>query len=503
MKTTAIRLFSLLTGIILFDYLFYKQEPGVNVLLFVLLILLLIKVSGRQLFQNRRQVLATLGWLVSGISVALYGSILSVLAFSGAALVFLGYSLEPELKAPPLSMIRSGLNFFAAPFTFGREIADSFMPKHHLLRLMRTLKLLIIPVILVITFIMIYRSANPLFDKTFDFIDIQFNRFIEWIEHYLSVAHLMFIIFSTVLFMGILYRSLNTLLVKLEANKPDELVRQKRSRQRYLITKARMTALKDEFRMGLFIFAMLNSVLLLANVTEILWLNSEYKKISAPIMSKNLHEGTWLLIVSIMLSMLVTLILFRKNLNFYSRNKWLVIGALTWIIQNLVLGINVALRNGYYISEYGLTYKRIGVFFCLLLVIIGLMFLWIKIRQKKSTWYLLRMNCWSIYIAFLLFSIINWDSIIITYNLRDNAPRIDPYNIIRLPDRNLRLLFLNHEKLNAADPASEPTIGSKLTEKAINFQERIRDKEWKSFNYMEWRAAKFLDASTQVEKQNQ
>lgn len=55
MKTQLFRLVSLITGIFLFDFLFYNQEPGINALLFVLIILGLLKISGRDLNSTKRQ----------------------------------------------------------------------------------------------------------------------------------------------------------------------------------------------------------------------------------------------------------------------------------------------------------------------------------------------------------------------------------------------------------------------------------------------------------------
>jgi hypothetical protein len=228
---------------------------------------------------------------------------------------------------------------------------------------------------------------------------------------------------------------------------------------------------------------MLNLLLVIVNVSEVTWLGEQYRKVSAPEMSRHLHEGTGLLIISIILSMLVILYLFRKNLNFYPKNALLVRGSLVWIVQNGILGMNVALRNWFYISQYGLTYRRIGVFFFLVLVIAGLVILWIKIRGLKTTWYLVGKNAWSFYVAFLLLSVINWESLIASYNLRDSAPSVDTENLMSLPDCSLKILDQHRLQLIKADPGNKEYINNRLDKRIHYLVGRQKNLDWQSQNY--------------------
>ena len=66
-----------------------------------------------------------------------------------------------------------------------------------------------------------------------------------------------------------------------------------------------------------------------------------------------------------------------------------------WVVQNFILGISVFLRNYHYISFHGLAYKRIGVIVFLVLVLIGLVTLFVKLRERKSFFYLVRVNGWA------------------------------------------------------------------------------------------------------------
>jgi hypothetical protein len=71
----------------------------------------------------------------------------------------------------------------------------------------------------------------------------------------------------------------------------------------------------------------------------------------------------------------------------------------------------------HYINYFGLAYKRIGVFFFLASVIFGLISLYLKIKESKSSYWLFKINTWALYIGFVLFAIPDWDIIISKHNL--------------------------------------------------------------------------------------
>jgi hypothetical protein len=491
MKATHIRLLALAFGIIFFDFLFYKQAPGLNALILAPVVLVLIILSGRKPILTVRLVVSAGGMILAGVSVAMYGSFISVLAYFGSFGVLLGFSLEPELRSIFSVLVQAAFNYFTAPFTLISESFEMLRLKKHLPWLWKSLKITIIPIILLFIFTTLFRFANPLFNQLFHTLDTLMKQFLHWLEQYLSIGHIIFLFFTSILIIGILYNGRNSYGKRLEADRQDDLVRKRKKRWNPSHFKA--TALKDEYHMGILVFTTLNFLLLVVNITEVFWLNGEYRNNSAPAMSQNLHEGTGLLILSILLSMIVMLVLFRKNLNFYSKNKWLVRGSIAWIIQNGILGINVALRNWFYISQYGLTYKRIGVFFFLALVLIGLVFLFIKIGKRKTNWFLIRQNAWSFYYAFLLLSIINWDALIISYNLRANAPVIDISNLLDLPGNSLKLLDEHRANLYRADPGQENLIKDKLDKRIEYFLERQKNLEWQSKNYEDWRTYQYFN----------
>jgi hypothetical protein len=124
--------------------------------------------------------------------------------------------------------------------------------------------------------------------------------------------------------------------------------------------------------------------------------------------------------------------------------------AIVWVVQNFILGISVFLRNYHYISFHGLAYKRIGVVVFLALVLVGLVTLYIKIRDRKSLFYLARVNGWAAFVALIVLSTVNWDGMIVRYNLGHwNQGEIDVDNYLEMSDKVLPLLYADIDKVEA------------------------------------------------------
>lgn len=482
MKSYLLKLLVLLIGIIVFDYLFYMQAPGLNALIWIPVMFGMIRLSGKKIELDKSRLLSITGLTIAGTAITLYGSALGFLAYLGSFFLFLGLQLEIGIKTPIPALIQAGFNFITAPFSLLSETSSISKPGKTFRWIWRFLKLIVIPLIILIIFITLFRYANPVFNRIFLHLDVLFSRFFDWILSFLEIGHFVFLCFTSVLMIGILYKGRHRFGLNIENGRVDALERTRRTWKGSGIFAKRMTSLKDEYRMGLILLFAMNLVMIVVNISEVIWLRQEYSTYSAARMSDQVHEGTSLLIISILLSILVLLILFRRNLNFYPKNRSLILGALAWMVQNGILGLSVIVQNWMYISQYGLTYKRIGVYFFLALVIIGLFLLYTKIRGKKSGWYLVRTNSWSFYLFFLLLAIINWDSLIIQYNLRENAPKVDVYYLLDLPERNIGQLERARPLLLKNAPGHEEEVSSILDKKINRFKKVETDVKWTSYS---------------------
>ena len=135
--------------------------------------------------------------------------------------------------------------------------------------------------------------------------------------------------------------------------------------------------------------------LFLINIIDIkyVWLGFTFHRDAN--MAAYVHEGAWLLILLHYSGNAAVVIFFRGNLNFYKKNKWLRYGAYLWIFQNSFLVFSVFNRDYYYISHYGLAYKRVGLLFFLAMVLAGLVTVFLKIYYTKTIYFLLRINAWA------------------------------------------------------------------------------------------------------------
>ena len=254
-------------------------------------------------------------------------------------------------------------------------------------------------------------------------------------------------------------------------------------------------ALRNENTVGIISLVMLNVLLLFINAIDIVYVWFGFSYTPNLNLTQYVHEGTGMLIFSIVLAMFVLLFFFRGNLNFYKKNKWLRYGAYGWIAQNAILVISVLLRDYYYITHMGLAYKRIGVLVFLLMVLMGLITVFIKIHQRKTVYYLWRVNGWFAVVLLVAASCVHWDETIASYNLaHKNMIPLDVKFLLSLSDKTLPLLEKNQDVL---DTKKEPVQGegeylyrSGLTPKEF-FEMRKKDffEKQKTYSWLSWNAA--------------
>jgi len=139
---------------------------------------------------------------------------------------------------------------------------------------------------------------------------------------------------------------------------------------------------------------------------------------SADSLSAETHERVNAVIMSIVMAILVILFYFKRGFNFDEKARALKISAKLWIILNAVLVISASLKNSEYIINFGLTYKRLGVYAFLTMALIGLIFTFVKIQKKKTNAFLFNQMFWACYGLILVCSYVNWGGIITSNNIR-------------------------------------------------------------------------------------
>jgi len=255
----------------------------------------------------------------------------------------------------------------------------------------------IIPFIITMVFIFLYASANPVFEWLLEKIDLSFIKF-SLIVCFLVGFYMLYLFF---------FPKREEVLSALEFYMPERL--QSGDYQPSPFS-------KNEYLSGIILLSMLNIVLLLFNITDLITYFATDTLPDGMSYSGLVHQGVGTMIFSIVLAIGIILYFYRGNQN-YNPNKTLLSLSLIWIVQNIIMVLVIFWKNGLYIQEYGLTYKRIGVYIWLGLCIGGLITTLIKISQQKSIYFLLKSNVAITFFTLTLVLSFNWDRTIAWYNL--------------------------------------------------------------------------------------
>jgi hypothetical protein len=445
MNTDKLRFFAIPLLVGLFNYFFWQEKAGINLLIFnSLLILSLVCFSGKRF--DTPSLKASLGLtLIAGMMLVVYNSVISVFAYFVSFFILTGFLHRNRLSTVSGSLFQYGLNGLLTSFEQFAMISENisrFTDKNKYLKKgHKAITILLIPLIIFSVFVVIFKFANPIFGEI---LDDSFSSFFQAIKAFFrnfSFPHLGFLCIGMFFTISVLFNWERT-----------NALHQIRDRVNVIPTPENFNAAKvtTEYKTALILICSVNILLLFINIIDIrfIWFNLGNDLKSAHQLSKLVHEGTYLLILSILLSIAILLYYFRKDLNFFPDKRWLVIGSYVWIIQNGILAISVLLRNYEYILNYGLTHKRIGVAVFLLLTLIGLIMMWLKIRNLYSFFNLFKQAGWAGYFVLVSLTLFDWDGLIARYNLNtQNADSLDYEYLFSLSDRTLPILYENRQKI--------------------------------------------------------
>ncbi|ATL43954.1 DUF4173 domain-containing protein [Elizabethkingia sp. HX WHF] len=135
-------------------------------------------------------------------------------------------------------------------------------------------------------------------------------------------------------------------------------------------------------------------------------------------LSEETHERVGAVILSIIMVILVIMFYFKSAFNFDPKAKLVQLLAKVWIVLNTVLLFSAMMKNTEYIVNYGLTYKRFGVYAFLILATIGLVVTFVKIHKKKTNAFLFNTMFWFFYAMVLVISFVNWGGIVTRENIK-------------------------------------------------------------------------------------
>ncbi|APZ45101.1 hypothetical protein BW723_01775 [Polaribacter reichenbachii] len=442
----------ILLGAIFFSLLFYQQNFGLNLFLFTVLSIAVLVINNPKSFHKNTIRLNAIGYYITGITIFLYNSNLTIIANIIAFFTLIG-SISEHKSSVYINWINGIYTATVAVFTLHFEkINNEKKPvKRKKTDYAYWFKIVGIPLIIAIIFISLYRNGNPKFDELIRKIDFSFINF-QW----LVLTGLGYYLFYNI-----------TNPIQIEPVTSTDL----KTGNNLLKEKLKYTSpkkLKGEKQMGIILLSTLNLLIVLFLITDALYL-FEIHKMSAPELSEQVHTGVNALIISNLLAIIVILYFFRGNLNFIKDNKNLKVLTFIWISLNLIMILITAIKNIEYIFSFGLTYKRIGVLFFLLLTAIGLITTYFKVTNIKNLWYLVRKNIQIAFMIFIISSTVNWDKIITYYNI-NNAEVIDLKYLINLSNNNAFLLkdYIEKNKIK----------NYKINEKHRNYVSELENNSW-------------------------
>lgn len=448
-------------------YLFYQQTIGINFLVFNVFMITGLLVIDTTLIKHRSWLFVAVGAIITSVSACLYGSVLSYIGNVISLLLLANLSLEKEASLF-FSFLQVCFSYIAVPFVRLAGLVDRMMSREEEAKPLgitfsNVLKFTI-PAVVLLVFFFLYRNSSAVFSSFIDSISIE----ISWgfIGFLLVGFYLISIFFNQYSFVPLIQTD----------RKFGNTLTGENTREKSLFG-----SVEVEFSSAVITFSLLNLLLLFVNILDIQFIlsDSAYK---AHEYSRYIHQGVNSSIFSVLVAILVTLYFFRGNLNFFSKSRLLRILAIIWIILNMVLLFTCAHKNFSYIYEYGLTHKRIGVYFYLLITCIGLLTTWIKITSFKSNLFLVRSNTWSVFVVLVVSTTVNWNRLIVEHNSA-YQPSIDyTYYYYNVPEASLPLLMKNYGSLTSRIDGEGNDVKDLVKRKAHGFIKRYEKMDWQSWN---------------------
>jgi hypothetical protein len=447
----------------------YHQSFGLNLFLISIISVIYLKFNQNQKI-NGYWWLSALLWIGSGLALTLNNGFLSPFLYVITALNFYNVSQNHNSQFP-FTLLKSTLSFFIGiinglfPKSFFETKEDTQFESKNLFKKILTYS---IPVVIVIIFLKLYQQANPKFAEITEFINLDF---INW--GFILTYIILYVMLNGFYF----YYPVDKTLDELGNNKSTEI------KDNYTDIFQTKFGVENELKMSKLIVITLSILLTVFLIVDFLTVFDVIEnKLSH---SENVHQGIFILIISIIFVIIIVSFTFRGKLNFTS-DKILKNTTILWLILNVILIVLNGIKNNNYIADWGLTHKRIGVFAYLFLCLLGLIFTIYKIQHKKSFWYLLNKTVLSFMSFLVIYSMINWNGIIAKYNLdEDRFPqeKIDLYYNINLGYEAYPYLMDYFDR----HPIPENMAHKRFDYRAKNFKPIV--KSWKdipSFNLSQY-----------------
>ncbi len=454
----------LVVAALFFSLLFYKKNAGLNLLLFSILTTTVLYVLNRAKFKEKRVLLAASLYILMSFFVFFHHSDLAIFSSIVTFLFFIG-TIAADKSSLYIKIFNGLYTSIAGVFThyFDKETE---IDKKETVDYIYWLKIIIIPLVVIIIFVLLYKNVNPVFADLVAKIDLSF------------------INLSWLLFTGLGYYFFSNIAIPLRVDpatqkdlETDNILRENPEKA------IALEKIQKENQLGVVLMILLNSLLVLLIITDIIYLNQQGSELLAEELKAQLHQSVGSLITSIIFAISIIIYFFRSKLNFYKKNSLLKNTTFFWIALNIIIALLTAYKNYQYITSYGITYKRIGVYIYLLLALSGLVFTFIKVKDIKNIFYLFRTNMQVAFVVLLLATTVNWDILITKINIKNN--HLGEYTL-HLSDKNAPLLKKHAD--NTSNLSNEDRVF--IEQKYDRYTRNLSQNSWQEMVYTNFKIKK-------------
>jgi hypothetical protein len=397
-----------------FDFLFWAQTPGLNVFLFSILVVAVLYWRFKEARKRIPVAVLAAGTLLSGFMVFAHGAGWALAANVISLLLFAVAISTPQLRSVYYFIPQSVTNLVFLPVTIASKTARIFRQEGGDRRFIFYFFVIGVPLVIGAVFYALYLWGSPHFREAN-------SALMDAIENYFGkhpVQHVFFLLWALSMSGYFLFRGIVSM--------PAESALKRILRVRKPNPGAAVTGLKREMQAGIVLLLVLNVLIAVVNCIDIKTVWFDFRVPEHFSLKQFVHNGTWILIMCVFLSVGIVLWLFRGNQNHFWKSWLLRLLAVAWIAQNMVLTFSVFMRNYHYIGWHGLAYGRIFVIVLLLMTMIALVLLMLKVTHRYTGRYFFAVNSWIAYTFVIACSFVNWDRVIFDHNIAHrNVSQID------------------------------------------------------------------------------
>jgi hypothetical protein len=470
---------------IVFQAIFYNHGMGLNTLVFTALFSVYLFLFRKQPQSTTARVLL-IGLYAATLGVVFGHTAYSLILYWLVFILLLGAVVIPSIRfmhyAPAFA-------FNSVSKTLGALLALTRSPhkQDSQTPLSVWIRFIFLPIVLFFILLVLYAASNSYFNdsiaRTLEYISELFDHF--------SAGRIMMGFIGIFIGSYFLLSEVRSGLAHKHLTAQTELLR---TRTRNRLIRGLSKRLFRKQQVAVVFFILINCMAAWLNILDIkhVWFGFVW---DGGFLKEMVHEGTYLLIAAILISMGIALYYLNGNLVFLKKHQVLQTLVTIWLAQNILMVISVVFRNTYYIQYFGLAYKRIFVYFFLAACVVGLISIMYKSLRYKSATFLFSVNTLSVYGWCILAGLFNWDAIIARYNFNHYQSSFVHYEfLVDLNNASLPYIITDEQQLKEIDSIQTQrfSFSSRDAYKEMKFTERMEQRKqyftetWETKNWLDW-----------------